>query len=134
MANFKETVQQYFDLKAKEKELKAEIDFAGGEIKKYLTENKLEEFDADGVKVTYKGSERSSINEEKLIKTIKKIANNTDDKEVKKVIKSCIKKVETIDEPTLETLIYNNVIDSSDLECCYESKMIYTLRVQKAKK
>lgn len=130
----KEWLNDYAKLKEQEKELKAKITETGGKIKDYLVANKLEEFSDNGYKITYKGSERITVVEERLITTLKKLARQNKDADTKKLIRACIKKVEAVDEHLLEELVYNGTIDSESLEPCYESKMVYTLRLSKSKK
>lgn len=128
-----EWLKEYSQLKEQEKELKAKLAAASGEIKSYLEKEEKEEYCYDGIKITYKPTEKVSMNEEKLILTLKKLARTTKDLELRKVIKSSIKKVEAVDENVLEELIYNGTIDSSQLEECYESKISYTLRLTQPK-
>lgn len=133
MVDMKAWLVKYNELKDAEKKLKAELGDLGDGIKAYLTTHELEEFSHEGLKISYKPTEKSTVNEQLLIKTLKKLATKEKDAGVRKSIRACIKKVEAIDETNLETLIYNGIIPSEELEKCTENKTIYTLRLGKVK-
>lgn len=127
-------LQQYSEGKQKEKELKARLNEIGVQLKEYMTNNSIQEYENGELKLSYKPTEKSSINEDKLIGVIKRLARAEKDKEIKAQIKSCIVKTESIDEDTLENLIYSGVISAEDITECYTSKTIWTLRLGKSKK
>ena len=128
-----EWLKKYSELKDQEKQLKAQMTETANNLKTYLQDNSIEEYVNDGIKISYKPTEKSSVNEERLIAKIKKLARSEKDLEKRKLLKSSIKKVEAIDENVLEELIYTNVINSQELEECYESKVTYTLRLAQPK-
>lgn len=132
--SIKELIQLYAARKQAEKEAKDACSAVTTEVKKYMTDNGMEEAESGEWKVTYKPSERVSMNEEKLIATLKKLARKEKDKERKAEIRKAIVKVEAIDEQLLESLIYNGVIEADDIQECTESKVTYTLRLSKNKK
>lgn len=127
-------ITSYSQSKQKEKEVKDELGKLGQQLKDILTENNLEEYQFGGLKISYKPSERSTVNEEKLIATIKKLARGTKDAEMKAKIRAAVIKVEAIDEHHLETLIYDGTVAPEDIAECYESKTTWTLRLGKASK
>lgn len=127
-------IGKYSQSKDKEKEVKAELNELGTQLKELLTANDLQEYEFGGLKISYKPSEKSTVNEEKLITTIKKLARATKDKDMKAKIKAAVIKVEAIDEHHLETLIYDGTVTPEDIAECYESKVTWTLRLGKASK
>lgn len=127
-------IGQYSQSKDKEKEVKAQLNELGTQLKELLTANELQEYEFGGLKISYKPSEKSTVNEEKLITTIKKLARATKDKDMKAKIKAAVIKVEAIDEHHLETLIYDGTVTPEDIAECYESKVTWTLRLGKASK
>lgn len=134
MEELNQLVASYSNAKDSEKDVKASLAELGQKLKDILTENNLEEYEYGGVKISYKSSERSTVNEDKLINTVKKIARVTKDKEEKARIRAAVIKVEAIDEHHLETLIYDGTIKPEDIAECYESKVTWTLRLGKIKK
>lgn len=127
-------VAKFKELKSDEKLLKAQLVSTTAELKTYFEENDTDEIACNEDLVTYKKSVRSKVNEEKLMECIKKLARNTKDPELKKKIRSCVKKVDTVDEDALETLMYEGTISPNALEPAYESTITRTLRLGKVKK
>ena len=125
-----ELVKLNKSLKVKEAELKKELKSAQEEIKKYLKETGQEKIEHEGIKVSYTMSEKCSINEELLIATIKKLARSEKDKDLKKAIRDSVIKVEAINEEHLENLLFNEVLTVEEIEHCYETKQVWTLRVK----
>lgn len=134
MENLNQLISQYSQSKDKEKEVKAELNELGTQLKELLLANDIQEYEFGGLKISYKPSEKSTVNEDKLINTIKKLARATKDKDMKAKIRAAIIKVEAIDEHHLETLIYDGTVTPEDIAECYESKTIWTLRLGKASK
>lgn len=132
--NLKLLIPEYSQAKDDEKLIKGNLTKLGDQIKEILQANSLEEFEYGGLKISYKSSEKSSINEEKLIGVIKKLARKTKDSDKKLRIRDCIVKVEAIDERQLETLMYDGTVTPEDIAECYESKITWTLRLGKATK
>lgn len=124
---------KYNELKSDEKIVKSQLNASKEKIVNYMTEFEVNEVTYGDLVATYKGSERSTMNEEKLIECVEKFARQTKDAETRKSIRSCIKKVKAIDESALETLIYNEIIPPEAIHSAYESKTVYTLRVAKKK-
>jgi hypothetical protein len=106
------------------------------EIKEFMHREGIDEYvDAEtNHRVTYTKIEKSEVDEDKLINQIKSLSRKCKDKEVKAKIKSCIARVETIDESKLETLIYDGTITGADLSSCYSTKVTYMLKDNAPKK
>ena len=134
MENLNQLISQYSQSKDKEKEVKAELNEIGTQLKELLSANDIQEDEFGGLKISYKPSEKSTVNEDKLINTIKKLARATKDKDIKAKIRAAVIKVEAIDEHHLETLIYDGTVTPEDIAECYESKTTWTLRLGKASK
>lgn len=134
MENLNQLISQYSQSKDKEKEVKAELNKIGTQLKELLSANDIQEYEFGGLKISYKPSEKSTVNEDKLINTIKKLARATKDKDIKVKIRAAVIKVEAIDEHHLETLIYDGTVTPEDIAECYESKTTWTLRLGKASK
>lgn len=134
MENLNQLISQYSQSKDKEKEVKAELNELGTQLKELLSANDIQEYEFGGLKISYKPSEKSTVNEDKLINTIKKLARATKDKDMKAKIRAAVIKVEAIDEHHLETLIYDGTVTPEDIAECYESKTTWTLRLGKASK
>ena len=134
MENLNQLISQYSQSKDKEKEVKAELNEIGTQLKELLSANDIQEYEVGGLKISYKPSEKSTVNEDKLINTIKKLARATKDKDIKAKIRAAVIKVEAIDEHHLETLIYDGTVTPEDIAECYESKTTWTLRLGKASK
>lgn len=128
-------IKSYFDFKQQEKTLKENINNDGKIIKSFMLDNAQTEYISDdGIRITYKPTEKTTMNQEKLLETIKSLIKKTKDKEIKNKIKSCIKKVEVVDEYVLEELIYNDIISDDSLSDCVETTTTYTLRCNRVKK
>ena len=128
-------IKAYFDYKQEEKMLKEHLNSNGKLIKSFMLDNAQTEYISDdGIRITYKPTEKTTMNQEKLLETIKSLIKKTKDKETKDKIKSCIKKVEVVDEYVLEELIYNDIISDDSLSDCVETTTTYTLRCNKVKK
>lgn len=134
MENLNQLISQYSQSKDKEKKVKAELNEIGTQLKELLSANDIQEYEFGGLKISYKPSEKSTVNEDKLINTIKKLARATKDKDIKAKIRAAVIKVEAIDEHHLETLIYDGTVTPEDIAECYESKTTWTLRLGKASK
>lgn len=134
MENLNQLISQYSQSKDKEKQVKAELNEIGTQLKELLSANDIQEYEFGGLKISYKPSEKSTVNEDKLINTIKKLARATKDKDIKAKIRAAVIKVEAIDEHHLETLIYDGTVTPEDIAECYESKTTWTLRLGKASK
>ena len=124
-------IQNYNSLNLQLKSLEKDTKEAKKQLIEELESNGLNEYKDEDYKVTYKASERSSVNEEKLIALIKWLADKATTSEESKEILDAIIKVEKVDENHLENLIFAGIITPEQLEPAYESKEVWTLRVSK---
>lgn len=91
-------------------------------IKQMMKELNLEELEVDGFKAVYSERVTSNFNEDKLLAKIKELGFD-----------DCVKTVEVVDMEKLESLIYDNLIDTSSLLSCKETKVTPTLKLVKLK-
>ncbi len=118
--------------KAKEAtSIKANI---GSKLKKLLEKENLEEAISNDTRVTYKPTVKVTVNEEKLLASIKRLAESTNSEQLKKQLLSSIVTVEKVDEEYVETLIYDGVLSPEDIEDSYTSTEFKTLRCYKLNK
>ena len=116
-------------LKAEEKELISDFkDFLNAEGINKLTDNE------SGISVSISKSEKVSINEDLLLKELKKFIKEHKDDPMIKEYKKCIKRVETVNEDHVESLIRSGVLPASILEPATSLKVTESIRVNKSKK
>lgn len=108
--------------KAKEEE-KRLID----QVKILLDQEGITKDTISGVKVNYTTCTKSSMNENKLLKIIKDLAQDEPQ------LLSCIETVEIINENVLEELIYQGYITADDIQPAYEETTYKTLKLKKVK-
>ena len=87
-------IQNYNSLNLQLKSLEKDTKEAKKQLIEVLESNGLNEYKDEDYKVTYKASERSSVNEEKLIALIKWLAEKATTSEESKEILDAIIKVE----------------------------------------
>lgn len=120
-------VSTYGTEKASYDKLKKSVDGINARIKDLLNEIGEDSFTAGGYVVTLGKQDRSSIDEEKLIKKLKQFAPDTE----------CIKKKEYIDMDVLENEIYHGQLSDDAMVAmdeCRIPKIVMTLSVKKEKK
>lgn len=116
-------------LKAEEKDLVADFkDFLNAEGINKLTDNE------SGISVSISKSEKVSINEDVLLQELKKFIKEHKDDDMIKEYRKCIKRVETINEDHVESLIRSGILPASILEPATSLKVTETIRVNKPKK
>lgn len=86
-----------------------------------------------GLKVAYVDTTRSTMNEDKLINIIKKIADETEDLQVRYKILETIDYKPVINEEKLQELLYGSLLSTEDIESAMETKTYKTLRLGKMK-
>ncbi len=123
MANLKMTEEQFkksvTNLGRKielQKKYTNEVKDLRDKVKSYMTENNMDSFDRGKVHITCYEKTTSKMNEELVMEIIKKKAKNTKIPEKRDLILSAIKTVPVIDEDVLESLVYDGIITSKDLE------------------
>ena len=125
MAELKELVPLYFDNKQNLDFYKKECDAGNAEIKKIMAEQKIKDYEVDGIVAKYVIQNKESFNEEALLKLLK-------DKGYTNVIKT----KEYVDMDALEDALYHDTIDKDTIvamDKCKEVKEVVQLRVSKKK-
>lgn len=122
-SDFEATVEKYVELDAQQKALKKELDPMNKEIKAHMKSNNMKEFKTADFKVSFSVQERTSMNEDALLKKLKALG-----------LTEAIVTVEKPDETVLEKLIYEGKLDASELESCIERKFVEVLKVTGGKK
>lgn len=124
----KEIAADYIADKAEEAKIKKRLESNNASIKQLMETLKCDYVELDdGSKVVYSIVKRESIDEEKLIDTLKKFAPNT----------KCIKTKEYVDMDVLEGELYHNTLPEkavSAMDDCRIVKETPTLTVRKARK
>ena len=119
--------------KAELSKLKSKTDAQNADIKTMLKalitadENGKRSYSGEQYTVTLSTTDKSVMNEEKLISWLKK----------NKLTKGIVKKKEYVDSSALESAIYNGLITQEqvvDMEVCKDVSISETLRVSKKKK
>lgn len=124
----KQCAAEYVADKAEESKLKKRLESNNTSIKQLMELLNKDEVELeDGSRVVYGVTKRETLDEDKLIKLLKKYAPDT----------QCIKTKEYIDMDVLENEIYKG--DLSDdamtvMDSCRNVKEIPTLNIRKAKK
>ena len=123
MANLKMTEEQFkksvTNLGRKielQKKYTNEVKDLRDKVKSYMTENNMDSCDRGKAHITCYEKTTSKMNEELVMEIIKKKAKNTKIPEKRDLILSAIKTIPVIDEDILESLVYDGIITSKDLE------------------
>ncbi len=127
-------IDEYLIANDRAKEATSIKSTVAGQLKNLLEEENLEEAQSSEARVTYKLSTKVTVNEEKLLACIKRLAESTSSEQIRKQLLSSIITVEKVDEEYLETLIYDGVLSPEDIEDSYTSTQSKTLRCYKLKK
>lgn len=126
--NLSEMVSAYADVKAREKQVKADVDELNKSIKSAMIEGNLSEAYGGGYVATLTEQKREDFDEDKLIALFKK---NLD---VNPELAKCIKTKEYIDMEALENLIYNAEVNNdivTEMGKCKTEKVTRVLRIKK---
>lgn len=127
-AGLSDMVSAYADVKAREKEVKNDVDELNKAIKAAMLEGNLSEAHGGGYVATLTEQKREDFDEDKLIALFK---NNLD---TNPELAKCIKTKEYIDMEALENLIYNAEIDNNivtEMGRCKVEKVTQVLRIKK---
>lgn len=92
------------------------------DIKQMMKELGINVIEVPGFKATYSERVSQNFNEDKLLAKIKSLG-----------FVDCVKTVEVVDMEKLESLIYDNELDPSELASCKETKVTPTLKLTKLK-
>ena len=127
-ADLSEMVSSYADVKAREKEVKKDVDELNKNIKAAMIEGNISEAHGGGYVATLTEQKREDFDEDKLITLFKKNLDTNPE------LKKCIKTKEYIDMEALENLIYNAEINISivtEMRKCKVKKVTQVLRIKK---
>lgn len=117
-------IDEYKESKDKENALKKANTAMNESIKKYMSENCMDEASSDMYTAVLSNTTKESLNEELAIEIIKENLGGA-------LLNSVIKQKEYIDEDALEKLVYNGDFDISKLEKAKITKVTTTLRIKK---
>lgn len=129
-------ISELYNVKEDLKRLKGDEKELVSEFKEYLNSegiNKLAD-NSTGISVSMSKSEKVSINEDILLQELKKFIKEHKEDPMIKEFKKCIKRVETVNEDHVESLIRSGVLPASILEPATSLKVTETIRVNKSKK
>ena len=122
--NLSKVIDEYKESKDKENALKKANTAMNESIKKYMSENDMNEASSDMYTAVLSNTTKESLNEELAIEIIKENLGGA-------LLNSVIKQKEYIDEDALEKLVYNGDFDISKLEKAKITKVTTTLRIKK---
>ena len=117
-------IDDYKESKDKENALKKANTAMNESIKKYMSENDMDEASSDMYTAVLSNTTKESLNEDLAIAIIKENLGGA-------LLNSVIKQKEYIDEDALEKLVYNGDFDISKLEKAKITKVTTTLRIKK---
>ena len=122
--NLSKVIDEYKESKDKENALKKANTAMNESIKKYMSENDMDEASSEMYTVVLSNTTKESLNEDLAIAIIKENLGGA-------LLNSVIKQKEYIDEDALEKLVYNGDFDISKLEKAKITKVTTTLRIKK---
>jgi len=125
MAELEKLIPVYYDNKQNLDFYKKECDAGNAEIKKLMAEQKIKDYEVDGIVAKYVIQNKESMNEEALLKLLKE-----------KGYTNVIKTKEYVDMDALENALYHDEIDKDtvvEMDKCKEVKEVIQLRVSKKK-
>ena len=122
--NLSKVIDEYKESKDKENALKKANTAMNESIKKYMSENGMDEASSDMYTAVLSNTTKESLNEDLAIAIIKENLGGA-------LLNSVIKQKEYIDEDALEKLVYNGDFDISKLEKAKITKVTTTLRMRK---
>ena len=125
MSELEKLIPVYYDNKQNLDFYKKECDAGNAEIKKIMAEQKIKDYEVDGIVAKYIIQNKESMNEEALLKLLKE-----------KGYTNVIKTKEYVDMDALEDALYHDTIDKDTIvamDKCKEVKEVIQLRVSKKK-
>ena len=117
-------IDEYKESKDKENALKKANTSMNENIKKYMSENGMDEASSEMYTAVLSNTTKERLNEDLAIEIIKENFGGA-------LLASVIKQKEYIDEDALEKLVYNGDFDISKLEKAKITKVTTTLRIKK---
>ena len=121
--NLKNDIQDYFVVDQAMKELDKKKKPLNISIKSGMVENGLNSYEADGAVATYSKQERTSLNEEVLLKILKDRGLN-----------EAIEVKEHPRSEVVERMIYEGILSPVDLANCYNVSIVEVLSIKAKKK
>ena len=121
----KELIPVYYDNKQNLDYYKKQCDAENAEIKKMMAEQKIKDFEVDGIVAKYVIQNKEKMNEDALLKLLKE--NGYTD---------VIKTKEYVDMDALENALYHDTIDKDTviaMDKCREVQEVIQLRISKKK-
>lgn len=121
--NLSNLIEIFYDEKQELDKYKKSTEEYNKQIKESLNELGKTEFETEsGLVAKMSTQQRESFNESKLIEKLKELN-----------VTSPIKTIEVVDMDELENVIYNEMLDASELTPCKVIKEVITLKVSKKK-
>ena len=130
----KSLVRGLYEDKQAAKELEDSINKDSAELKSWMSSKKADKMEVDDITVTYKPQVRSTMDEQKTLEIIHRIASKAETEELQARILNCVETKEVINEQELEKLIYDGIIEKEELEPAMLSKTIFVLNLRKKAK
>ena len=121
-ADIAELAQTYQDFSDAEKKNQTGKKTAGDSIKDLLSAHSLTKVESESFTVQLQERTRSSMNEDKLLNTLKELG-----------LTKCIRTVEKVDSDALEAIIYAGELEPDAIAHCEDSSTSYVLSVRKKK-
>lgn len=122
--NLSKAIDDYKESKDKENALKKANTAMNESIKKYMSENDMDEASSEMYTAVLSNTTKESLNDDLAIAIIKENLDGA-------LLNSVIKQKDYIDEDALEKLVYNGDFDISKLEKAKITKVTTTLRIKK---
>lgn len=110
-AEFFETVEQAGELNADVNQKSKQVNSMKADLKKYMDENDIEQAQARNYTATFYTSERTSMNEDKLVEIVQELIDNAATEEETERLSKLIEYKPQVNSMLLEDMIYNGEID-----------------------
>jgi hypothetical protein len=127
-AKIERKIERYYELDQEEKSAKKQKEPLNTDIKSFMKKTKSGELTVGEVQASFQIQERTSMNEEALVKKLKSLIRKD------KSLKDLVVKKEVPNMKMVEDLIYNGSLDAQMLESCVEKKHVEVLSVKKLSK
>ena len=110
-AEFFETVEQAGELNADVNQKSKQVNSMKADLKKYMDENDIEQAQAGNYTATFYTSERTSMNEDKLVEIVQELIDNAATEEETERLSKLIEYKPQVNSTLLEDMIYNGELD-----------------------
>lgn len=108
---FFETVEQAGELNADVNQKSKQVNAMKTDLKKYMDENDIEQAQAGNYTATFYTSERTSMNEDKLVEIVQELIDNAATEEETERLSKLIEYKPQVNPSLLEDMIYNGELD-----------------------